>query len=564
MENYLERLNGLMRPYFDKTQEIENLVNQNSIEKDKMQSDILELRDKRNKERLLKEQELSKFISDRKDRIHELENQIIINRKGLKTKLEYLREGKQKEISDYLIQAGLSNSAATKTYISMIRNDLENSYSERERSLILDIENKNKEIQNEINSLKNDKQTVKRLNEEIKNLKNISDDEVNIVENMMSLDKSPDYIRVYEKELLDTKIGLRKQILEFEKEVKSDLQKEKVNFDSVMLELSQFKYKYDENHRVINGNEWRELYEKSNVILDRKNNIEKVLNVIKDYMGGVLDYSKDKFLTLTPWEQAEYDRRNKPTKKNENTHIKNDYIGDNSNDYANLTEETPNKKEDAIEETLEDIYIDIVKEIDDMHVVKLDSSDEESYLNTEDGAGIVNLNNEEISLPNGEYVNSNDFNFALDNYFMKNKGNSYTVTGIDKVFKITKDSVSKFKDSLKECSIIRLVKDKIMSALDIQRVYGKEKADSYTKQAKEQQIGMFATGSPDGEYINKQETIEKMKKLLVTPNEKKANWLKKLSDKLKSYKKEEDLSEENINQIDENEIEVVEEHALTR
>lgn len=564
MENYLERLNGLMRPYFDKTQEIENLVNQNSIEKDKMQSDILELRDKRNKERLLKEQELSKFISDRKDRIHELENQIIINRKGLKTKLEYLREGKQKEISDYLIQAGLSNSAATKTYISMIRNDLENSYSERERSLILDIENKNKEIQNEINSLKNDKQTVKRLNEEIKNLKNISDDEVNIVENMMSLDKSPDYIRVYEKELLDTKIGLRKQILEFEKEVKSDLQKEKVNFDSVMLELSQFKYKYDENHRVINGNEWRELYEKSNVILDRKNNIEKVLNVIKDYMGGLLDYSKDKFLTLTPWEQAEYDRRNKPTKKNENTHIKNDYIGDNSNDYANLTEETPNKKEDAIEETLEDIYIDIVKEIDDMHVVKLDSSDEESYLNTEDGAGIVNLNNEEISLPNGEYVNSNDFNFALDNYFMKNKGNSYTVTGIDKVFKITKDSVSKFKDSLKECSIIRLVKDKIMSALDIQRVYGKEKADSYTKQAKEQQIGMFATGSPDGEYINKQETIEKMKKLLVTPNEKKANWLKKLSDKLKSYKKEEDLSEENINQIDENEIEVVEEHALTR
>lgn len=543
MERDFEKLEQIMKPYFDKKYEIERELGSAKREQDNLNNKISKIRDNREQEK-----------------------------RQLELRLEKLIDNKNKEISEYIEQIYLSNPNVSPIYVSMVKKDLEQAYKNQEDS----------------------------LNSKIAELGNETEEEINSLEAINKLDNTPNYDRVYEKELQNISEDLRKQLLSYQKEISEKLSQEKINFDNIMLQLSKFKYEYNEQHQVINGNVWRELYDKSNTTLENINSLKKVLNATEDYLS-LTDSKNYKYISLAPWEQSEYDRRNSKKEEeiikvdeqplmleesNKELTKTDDSLELSLDDLKKEAEVAVNKVLDNDKEKIEDpvistsvhindqvisddyselvkqIYNDVIEEAESLRSISLNSS-KGKLLPSERHLSVKNSKNdtfktttsvdlgykedEEIQLPNGEYVNKNDFVDALNKYYNKNKGKEYVVQEISENLEINRENISKFKKALKNCSIIKLIKDKALSALDLKRVYGKEKTEEYVSEAK--QIGAFSTDLPEGEYVSRNELIAKMKKLF---SEKKISWLKKVSEKLKA-------TSEPVDAIDESEIEIVDE-----
>lgn len=526
MINNLEILEKIMEPYFAKKDQIDNVIS--NIKNDKLESKMRLSEEKENRHEKIKSLEI------------ELENLRVKKTFAIKE----FEEKKEKEIEEYISKAIDSNSRFFTSYGSMLRKDLEQEY---EKQL--------ERIQNEF------KMNEENILLQIKELKSRTPEEKVEIENLEQLSKPYKYRNVDLREMVELKNSLRKQLFAERKRLNEEFSKFKEEIDyrnnlkveilnnqkklsEVNEKLSNFKYEYNEQNQLINGSDWRILYEESRKISDRLQEMGEILSKeseaekISQSLIKVEEYIKMTELTqeetsavmmsMTHWEKEEYDRR----KGN-----------------IDVSEPILNKKTEIISnehfETkaglLKTMFEDIIKEVKNLRGIKLTEGkgEEEAYIDTKSSksddyknAGTINFydpENESLNLPSGEYLYSQDIIEAVENLYNKDKNKTYTVKGTNKKFKLTRFSIAKFKLKLKECSLIRLLKDKKISKIDITRVFGKSKTEGIFRKL---ELGTVY-GNPDmpeGDYVSRNELIAKLNNLFTTN---KFEWLRKLSDKLK-------------------------------
>lgn len=558
MENSLEKLEQIMKPYFDKKKEIEGIANYITDEKTEFERELADLDSK--KEQSINElnQKLVQLKESKKLKILELKAKRDQSIKELKLRLERLRDSKEKEIQEYLEQLYLENPTASPLYISMVKKDLDKAYAEQEKDLNDRIESLKRTTEQEIRTLKSDSNDEKELINEMDNINKEFKVNADVIdEKINNLSTRPNYSRVYEKELFNLKGDIRKKLFAYKKELDLELQREKMKFDNSMLDLSEFKYEYNDQHQVTNGSKWRALYERSNQIIDKINNIKEALKALEKNLD-LTDFKNDKYISLAPWEQAEYDRRNKITNDENNINVSSDLVDienkiNNDENNRNVPKDlvdtyTPVKSDFSIvdgEYVVDDyeklsslIYNEIVDIAKNMRSVKLDFSSDENindryYFSDKenknskfDYKGVVYLNKEKpIRLPNNEYIYSDDIKKAIKNYYKKNKGQRFYVNEVDKTLTISRETVRKLRKSLKVHSTIILLEDKKLSDFDVKKVFGKERFEKIKNMV---DIGTIKTKLPVGEYISRNEFISKLNKTLTSEN-----WLKKLNQKFK-------------------------------
>lgn len=478
------------------------------------------------KEKMENDPALSKNVSqDLNEKIAKLREDRLLEKKALMVRLERLRDNRDQEIAEYISQGIQDGSDFFAGYASTVRKDLEQVYNEKEEALERQI-----------------KELSKKTEEEILSMKQLN-----------SLSTEPDYRkRVYIRNLVDVKNNLRKELFAKQKEINLALSRERINFDSSMLDLSQFKYEYDENHRPLNGNEWKALYEKGDAISSRINELKNSLKLIEKYLLETElteEEIKVVMTAITPQEKAIIESNSivepepTPVAEPENdsfTYEEEDVVYREDPVSKPEYEEKGNKiKVDNRTDLVKLIYNDIMDTIENTDTVTLHDSaknlkDTERYVGVNNEIkGSVDLDN--IALPNGEYVNSEDFNAALDKYVEKNKGRTYVVK--DKKDKLRITNVNEFKKALNNSSIL---------------YFGKKIASKLGIKAKEQNsnssvnIGEMDADVKSGIYVSRNELIKNINTLFET---KKITWLKDLASK---FKKKLEISSAPIKDDEEN------------
>lgn len=538
MKSNLEILNDIMKPYFDK-QEQDILDSKNIIE-----------------ERKSLEDELAQLPTRREIVIRDF------------------KEKRDREINEYINQVLNSDSNFFSNYGSMVRRDLEREYDSKLESIKKDFDSK----------------------------------EQDLVSRIEQLNKAPNYHNVDLRELANLKGDLRIQLLAEQRRLNLELRKEQINFDSVMLELSNFKYEYNEQNQVVNGFEFRNLYEKSNSIIDRQNQLKSDLKTLEEYLNLTIltkEESASLMRSLAPWEQAEYDRRNKikvnldnievPVLKEEDilllpAQIENEDMIDISSysdeskrftlndedetedvlDEVNKSDEQENVSKTEIdlndieeindpinseyEESNNEVFVnkqldlfkmifnEIVTEAKNLKAVKINQSKGKLgkngyYVSTKEGnkeyevSGIIEGRDENLELPCGEHFNSSDINEALDNFYAKNKGRSFSVIENSKVYKMSKLSLLKVKHHLKKCTIFKLMKENKITKLDLFKSFGKSESEKIVKDIDIETLE--EKNIPEGDYVSRNELITSFEKLFT---KKRLVWLRDMLDAIKSNK----------------------------
>ena len=198
------------------------------------------------------------------DKQKEIKNNYEVRKNSLRLQLEKIRDNKESEIAEYIQNAVLDGRDFYAGYSAMIREDLERAYAQKESEL-------EKEI--------------------------------------ASVDK---YYRVDVKEAIEIKGEIRKELVAAKKELELDLMEAKIEFDTVMFKLKKFNYVYDENHNVLNADEFKELYAESNRLIEVKYGYETELKKLDEYLQ-MTELTEEEIkigmMSMTPWEKEEYDRR---------------------------------------------------------------------------------------------------------------------------------------------------------------------------------------------------------------------------------------------------------------
>ena len=547
MENSLQRLNDIMKPYFDKNQEIEDNNNKLLSDKSEFKEIIQDLKNQRIDHR----KELEKQLEE----VEKEQDELSIRAEKY---IKNLEERRDAEIDEYVTNALDSNSNFFVGYASAIRRDLEKEYNKRIREVRDDFSRQNDELIFK----------ESQLLQEIRELKYRQDDEKEQIANLEALNNTSDFRNVDLREMAEVKWGLRKELYSYRKELDSQLQQEELNFKQAMLNLSNFKYEYNDQKMVINGQDWKALYEESNKISDRIQEIREALKKVDEYQN-LLETTPEEnaaaMRSLTPWEKEEYERRKtiksveveeEKVEVNESEEIPDfieDNIPENNPDVVKTLDvvKTPDyiyDTEGIVVDTTNDllslVFNEIMGEVNNLKSVRINPSKgklgkSEAYISVKAGFDkeydllntTLDLSDEEgLELPNGEYINAEDFNKALEAYQSKNKGYTYIVKQTGKKYSTTDKSLQKFKDRLKKCSALNLVRKSKLARMDVVSVFGKANTD---KKYREHQLSTIygRKEMPEGEYINKFDVITAMTSLL---SKRRLEWVKIVSEKLKS------------------------------
>lgn len=530
----------IMKPYFDKKEEI----SKRPIEFENGQVEIINKYEDENKklkeENALYQGEIS----------------------ALKARLENLRNNKAREIEEY-VQNSLSDRPEFYAgYGAMIRKDLEQSYLKREKELEKEIEAKEAELKQKINNIYLEITVNNKLIEE------------------EQAKKYPFY-NVDVRELVDVKHDLRKKLISTKKDLENKLKEVQLDFDTVMLKLSTFKYEYDENHNVLNGKNYRALFEESNRLVEVKYNLQKELNKIEENLK-ITELTEEEIkilmMSMTELEKKEYESRKnsdsiistveqqqeekidsiisaveeltskefaergentdeldseeKVELKTEELNLPEPIEGTTVYETARKAIEEQQKLEESYSEFIKEVSKDILLSVDKLRAVKIEDG---KYLTvstpekeTENYVLEENSEEEKVQLVNGLYLNKKDVFKALNNYVRKNKDQSFTVKGIEQTLTVTRKSLKTVKEFLKECTVKKLFSEKKLSAFDIKRVFGKEKAEEYIKDdSSNKKVKM-----PTGDYILRTDIHEAFKALFV---EKTSTWFETLKSKYMKY-----------------------------
>lgn len=560
MGNNIEILENIMKPYFDKKAEIEGVPVVLENDKELAFKEIYDLKNAR--------------ISKRKELEVELENLRVRH----KIAIQDLNERQEREIDDYINQLMNSNPVLSANYASFVRKDLEQQYKQQYDKKIQEMEDTFK---------LNEEQLVSK----IKALKSVSEKEKNEKQNLERLNNTLDFNRVDLRELVEIKdelrkklfaerkrldlelIDLRKDYNEYE-EVSLELKEKQLEFTKVMDKLSNFKYEYNDQNQVINNDDWRKLYEESDLIsvkiqlltktlsekmevVHKLNNVKKSLEKVEEYIK-LTELTKEEtaavMMSMTPWERKEYDRRKENKKEdslfeelNFDEEIKSDEL-DKINIYDASYVDEKDKSIVANESELYDvIYNDIVNEIDNLRTVRMvfDQRLDENKYSFEmrqnekkdfEQIGIVDKrldNGKVIELPSGEHVNESDLIEGIENLYKKNEeeGKTYIVKESGKEYKISKNSLIDFKLALKQCSAFKLIKRKAIQKFDLIRVHGKEKTKKFFKKFNiDLAIDPSKTEQIEGNYIQKEDVKNAIGTLI---SKRTPYWLKNIVEKLR-------------------------------
>ena len=508
MENNLEMLENMMRPYFDKKEEIERIPKELEQARFDFQQENEDITKKNEERRSALETELSRLRKERERAINDF------------------NEKREKEINDYIEKTLNSNSNFYSGYGSMIKEDLNKQYEKKLKEIEDRYEKRAQELWiQHINSMQSDKISKEKIED---------------------LERKLKYNRVDLRELSEIKNDLRKKLYIEQKRLNFELRQQQINFDTTLLELTNFKYEYDENNKVINGAERRKIFDKCDNISDKIKEIKDSLIKVKEYLN-LTELTKEEtaalMTSMTHWEKEEYDRRKNSIMEDISSGKQ---IDDVSNDIVEIDDPVVSKYEekdgnivvDNMENLLKTIYNEIIEEAMKLSSVKLSESKgnlekDEYYISSKEQGedyqvnGVVNS----IKLPCGEYLNSNDINNAIDNLYNRTKGRTYTVKSTGKDYKISKFTIEKLKYKLKKCVTAKLVKENKISKLDIFKVFGKRKANKVANTVEISKLDGIKV--PTGDYINRNELITNLDNLFTT---KKLDWLRTFSDKLKSKK----------------------------
>ena len=482
-------------------------------------------------------EEIMKPYFDKKEEIErktEINNKHIEEKNLVSLRLERLRDNKDREIEEYVQNAVADRPDFYAGYGAMIRKDLEQAYSAREQEL----ENQIKELDEKMDA----------------NYKELSR-----------------YHRIDVRELTDVKHGLRKELIAAKKELEIKLQETNLRFDAVMYKLSTFKYEYDENHNVLNGNQYRELFELSNSLIEQKYNLQRDLKQVEDYLK-ITELTEEEvktvMMSMTDWEKEEYDRRKASLEKinvfeetlkvQEQTEpieveeeikqieeiqtVEEEKIETSTVDYEQEIFESAQEaieeqslydfyaRGTAAEQEQEENYSKFIDEITDdvlMCVKKLRTVEVQDgkVIQSKSGRDYTVEGNllEEIELPNGLYLNRHDVERAARNYKRQSKGRTFIVKGVDLAYNVTRKSVKKVKEVLRNCSLRELLNEKKISIFDVKRVYGKEEAEKYSVDARN-------TALKTEDYVKVQDVLEAFKELFI---EKTPTWLERLTSKFR-------------------------------
>lgn len=555
------------------------------------------LYDKQNEINERKEQEKN-HISDIKNGEQELRDTRIEERKNLESQLEILKERKQNqidninerkesEINDFINEFYKTNPNATSYYISMVKNDLIKEYDKKIKSISDDYDK-------EINEIK----------EDIKKLRSRSEDEKIAREELDYLSKKDDYHWVDLREIADVKGSVRKEIIEKQNELNLELKKEKLNFDSIMLELSAFKHEYDENHRIVPSSAaaWRTLFEKSNESSYKLNQLRNELAKSEEYLKETElteEEAKSYMRSLAPHEQEEYDSRRTvysgfkvdenaleeeqeevPTvmpelevdqpeleiapEYSDKIDINDEVIIDENEvevEENNLSTSTKNEIAKVIYHFLEDDLKKVpsikleqskgdLKENDRYYSAKPEASDK--FLLTDEAVF------DGTTIP-GEYIYTEDVKNAVENFAAKAKGKTFTVKETGKKYKVTESGLRKFKKALKKCSALKLIAERKISEFDLMRFIGKNQTEKLVSEAAVNRNEAM----PLGDYVNRNEVILAIKNSLLKPSSKVMSYLEKIGNSIASYANERQKRNEQIFG-DSNATEIEEENIKTR
>lgn len=483
------------------------------------------------------------------DSLQEKTTELMQQKVFIELRLDRLKMNKEQEIEEYVKNAVSDRPDFYSGYGAMIRKDLEQSYLNREQELI-----------NQINSINNELQEIEKFNQE----------KIAMVQKFHNVDV---------RELSEVKNSLRLPLNQAKKELEFKLEETKLSFDNIMLKLSRFEYVYDENHKVVNGDEYRKLFDESNHLIEVKYSIQNQLNKINEYLS-LTELTQEEIavsmMSMTPWERDEYDRRKSSitidplVQQNDIepdlTEEPFDFASDEKDSETISTEVEDNEEIDYVPEEvqvdkfdfdvdnldfddvlnyndvysgfIEMVYEDIMKLTKNQRVVKLPNEDftpDSELMNDEYEEDTATI------LPNGVHLYKRDLYKALNNYVKKNKGQTFEVNGIELV--IDKKAVRDLKKDLRECCAVKLLRDKKLGFFDIKRVYGKDKANKYKS------LGEMHTKLPSGKYIDLDKFGVNLKELFV---EKSPSWLEKLREKIKTARERKNMiDKEEIYDLDE-------------
>ena len=513
MDDSLQRLNEIMKPYFDKKQQIEDYV----IKRETDKANSKDKADTLRSDRLQRKRALEKELQDLRDRKDKY--------------IENLENKRDVEIEEYMNNYSKDNFI----YAQAIKRELQMEYN-----------NKIEKFKEDLN-----KREISLIRQ-IRLLRSREKEEKEERLNLDYLKKKSDRKNVDLRELFEVKSELRKNLFAYKRELQLELEQEQINFNEAMLNLSRFKYEKDAQGRVINGEEWRNLYQEGDKISDKINRLRNTLKKVDESIALVqptIEESNAIMKSMAPWEKEEYNRRkNAPIQlEDDGEELDNNIVY--NEDVVDVLEDvkTPEyvNEDSKIQvssknDLLQLIYNEIIKEVKDLRTVRLNPSkgalkDSEYYISTKEGLNNdFNLSdtplsledNKTLKLPNGDYINQNDFNAALKLYYDKNKGKIYQIK--DKKYKINSSTIRKLKSKLKKCCALKLVRDNKISQTDIKRVYGKETTENLFRDST---LAILSNvNMPDGDYINKFELITKLETLFST---KKLEWLKNISQNIK-------------------------------
>ncbi len=491
--------------------------------------------------------ELMKPFMDKIDELKKERNGKVTH---LRLQLERLKANKESEIEEYLREYVSENTSSlpNPNYREIVKRDLENAYLAKEKAL-----------QDEINN-------------------------------------TPDYTNVYLYELGETQDKYRKIIYQEKKRLEFDIEEADIRFQVALHSLRAFKYEYDENHNITehSRNKYKALSERSQACADRLSRLKLDMQKLEEYEKIVKTSPRvllevggpETLQTLTPWEKDYYEKRKaerektsaptpvpaptpEPTPAPAPSPAKDPEKKDPKDPTAPVKPTDPKKdpKPVPVSEDLADVivdnsnalinqvYEDIMSGVDEIQTIKLSprkDATKRTLSTVIDGEVLpqavidLKVGEEEIVLPNGEYVNRKDFNKALQDYYKKNKGKIYYVKETDEKLSLSKKALRKLKRTFKLCSIIELLKNKKITETDVRRVIGKENAykngipSMYAELSSNLRLSEYDYVD-NGEYVSVSDVKENLEQLF---SEKRKGWLKRIKENLLSRKKEKSDEEE--------------------
>lgn len=252
MNSYIENLNEIMKPYFEKIDEINNIE-------------------------LSREKEKTDIYDSFENQISEINNNINI----LKKRILRINENKESEINNYIENLVSINPNVSEDYINTTKKSLEEEYKKQEDSFV-----------NEINELKRKRENLEKVR----------------LEKISEIDLRPNYIRVYQYELGFVKDDLRKQLYQEKRKIELELEEENLNHERLMMELSSLPKESETDDLDGLYSKRKELFEKSHNSIEKMNELRSALDKINEYWK-LVSPENDKYINLSPWEKDEYERR---------------------------------------------------------------------------------------------------------------------------------------------------------------------------------------------------------------------------------------------------------------